>query len=145
MIGPLYVVFLTLDLTDEEPADVLVLNGPVEVGTRQRDVREDPLVHCPLYQTFAAVAPLRDHGLALVPDALQTVHGEMGPCLVGLELGRRDPLWHHTVGVEPAPRLDGRVGQQGLLEPCRGEAGREGGRPRRGGGRDVALAPDLSI
>src|SRR5947209_2429342 len=40
MIGPVYVVFLTLDLADEEPADVLVLNGAVEMGTRQRAVRE---------------------------------------------------------------------------------------------------------
>src|SRR5438132_23510 len=32
MIGPVYVVFLTLDLADEEPADVLVLNGAVEMA-----------------------------------------------------------------------------------------------------------------
>src|SRR6266487_2678319 len=75
MIGPLDVVFLTLDLTDEEPEGVLILNGPVEVWTRQRDMREDALVHCPLHQTLAAVAPLRDHGLPPGPDALQTIYG----------------------------------------------------------------------
>src|SRR6266480_2663645 len=128
MIGPLHAVFLTVDLTDEEPAGVLILNGPVEVWTRQRDMREDPLVHCPLYQTLAAVAPLRDHGLPLGPEALQTVHGEMGPGLVGLELGRGDPLGEHALGVEPAPRLDGRVGQEHLLAPRRGEARRSGRR-----------------
>src|SRR5207253_10027638 len=61
-----------------------------------------------------ARAPLRDYGRAINPDPFEPVHREVGPGLVRLELGRRDPVGHHALGVELLPGPDRRVREQDL-------------------------------
>src|SRR6058998_1952768 len=79
-----------------------------------RHVRQDTLIYDALDPAALARAPLRDHRRAINPDPFEPVHREVGPRLVRLELGRGDPVGHHAVRVELAPRLDRRVGQQVL-------------------------------
>src|SRR5256712_5885330 len=98
-------------------------------------MRKDTLVHGTLDLAAALRAALRDHRRAIDPDAFETVHRQVGPWLVRLELGRRDPVGHHTVRVELAPCLDRRVRQQifrgvsrtGRVWECGSAAGGWGG------------------
>ncbi len=132
------VVFLTLDFPDEEPAAVLrgVLgrprDGAVVARSRERHVRQDTLVYGTLDLAAATRAALRDHRRAIDPDAFEPVHRQVGPRLVRLELGRRDPVGHHAVRVELAPCLDRRVRQQ-IVAALLGQGACGGAARRRGG------------
>ena len=121
------VVPLASDLSDEEPADLLlrvvarVRDGSIVAGSQKRHVREDLLVHSTLDQAVGSCAPLGDDGRALGVGALKPVY-RPGPHLTRLDdLHPGNPAGQRAIGLELAPRPNGGVRQQVLqASPRRG-------------------------